>query len=309
MSDYAIQTENLTKRFGARTAVDALSLSVSRGGVCGFLGVNGAGKTTVIRMLMGHLHPTAGVVRTLGADPWRHDPETRARIAYVSEEMRLPAWMSPVKAAAFNADLYPRWDAGLARALLDEFKLRDAGPFARLSKGQQRKTCILLALCQGAELVIMDEPAAGLDVVARHDFLNRVLDIACDGHRTVFISSHLLSDLERIVDSLAILDQGRAMLTGRLEDLKSGVRKLHLPVALTRQDLAACFDVVKHERPGPDETVATVADFSDEKLERLIATHPGIRTTRTFALNLEDIFVELVGADVEDTNTNTNREA
>ncbi len=305
MSDNPIQTENLVKRFGRITAVDDLSLAVPLGAVCGFLGVNGAGKTTVIRMLMGHLHPTSGVVRTLGGNPWRHDSQTRSRIAYVSEEMHLPAWMTPGKAVAFNARTYPRWNAKLARALLDEFKLGDAGPFARLSKGQQRKTCILLALCQNAELIVMDEPAAGLDVVARHDFLNRVLEIACDDHRTVFISSHLLSDLERIVDTLTILDHGRAMLTGRLEELKAGVKKLHLPGAISRDDLAGYFDIIKYEARDGTETLVTVADFSEDKLERLIAAHPDAGTARTFALNLEDIFVELVGAAAAGTTANT----
>ncbi len=302
MSDYPIQTENLIKKFGPKTAVDNLSLNVPRGTVCGFLGVNGAGKTTVIRMLMGHLHPTSGVVRTLGGNPWKHDENTRRRIAYVSEEMQLPGWMTPENAIAFNASIYPMWNRELAENLLDEFKLRRAGTFSRLSKGQQRKVCILVALCQNAEVIVMDEPAAGLDVVARHDFLNRVLEIACEGNHTVFISSHLLSDLERVVDSLVILDQGQLMLTGELELLKGGVRRLHLPVSLTREELAACFRVIKHNSPGPDETVATVADFSDEALNRLIEAHPKARATRTFALNLEDIFVELVGAKACDSN-------
>lgn len=156
MSHAAIETRALVKNFGNKAAVDNLDLTVPTGSVFGFLGANGAGKTTTIRMLMGHLHPTSGEAITLGADPWSHDEPTRRRVAYVSENMALPGWMTPERAIRFCAAQYPDWDGALAETLLGDLELRDAGPFRALSKGQKRRLCILLALAQNADLLVMD---------------------------------------------------------------------------------------------------------------------------------------------------------
>jgi len=295
MSEPALEADKLTKRFGNTAAVDQLDLTVPTGSIFGLLGVNGAGKTTLIRMAMGHLHPTAGRLTVLGAEPRNCTDAVRTRIAYVSENMNLPAHMTPEKAARFNASVYKQWDSKLADKLLDDFALRGAGPFKTLSKGQKRKVCILLAICQNPDLLIMDEPAAGLDVVARRDFLDQVLDMACKPGRTVLVSSHLLSDLERVVDRLTIIDKGKALLTGDLDDLKEGIRKIHLPAALSEQHLREYFQLIRFEQPTPAETLATVTDFTQEKLARLAASHPQAKDARIIPLNLEDIFVELVG--------------
>ena len=300
MDESPIVTRALTKRFGAKSAVNALTLQVQRGSITGFLGVNGAGKTTTLRMMMGHLHPTEGSGEVLGANPWRHDEALRRRVAYVSENMGLPGWMTPRKAARFNATIYPQWDRALADHLLAEFDLAEAGPVARLSKGQKRKACILCALCQGAELLILDEPAAGLDVLARHAFLKRILEIACEGNGTVLISSHLLSDLERVVDRLAIIDAGRLLLTGDLEEVKGSVRRIHLPIGLARDRLVAHFNIAKYTRPSATETLITVKDFADAQLDRLVEEVPEAHAARVYGLNLEEIFVELVGPDTTD---------
>jgi ABC-2 type transport system ATP-binding protein len=295
MSETAIQAQQLTKYFPGKQAIDRLDLTVPTDSVFGLLGVNGAGKTTLIRMIMGHLHPTAGELTVLGTDPRAHPEAQRRRLAYVSENMELPSHMKPEQAVVFNASAYAQWDTQLAKTLLRDFDLRGAGPFKSLSKGQKRKLCILLAICQNADLLVMDEPAAGLDVVARREFLDQVLDIACQPGRTVLLSSHLLSDLERVVDRLAIIHQGRALLTGSLEDLKAGVRKIHLHTALPEDALRETFDLVRFEQPSPAETVAVVTDFTAEKMSQLAAHHAQAQEAHVVALNLEDIFVELVG--------------
>jgi ABC-2 type transport system ATP-binding protein len=295
MSEIAIQAEKLCKRFTDAVAVDQLDLTVPTGSIFGLLGSNGAGKTSLIRMAMGHLHPTAGELMVLGTEPRSTSEAVRQRIAYVSENMSLPGHMTPEMAIAFNASVYPQWDAPLADTLLQDFGLKGVGPFNALSKGQKRKICILLAICQNADLLIMDEPAAGLDVLARRDFLDQVLDIACKPGRTVFISSHLLSDLERVVDRLAIIHQGHALLTGSLEDLKAGVRKIHLRMALSEDQVRDSFELVRIEHPGPTETLITVSDFSEDKMSHLRACHAQAQDANVIALNLEDIFVELVG--------------
>lgn len=295
MNNTAIRTEELTKCFNRSAAVDRLDLSVPTGSIFGLLGINGAGKTTLIRMIMGHLHPTAGRLSVLGEEPLGRSEAVRSRIAYVSENMNLPPHMTPEKAAKFGSSVYEQWDSQLAQQLLSDFELRKAGPFKHLSKGQKRKICILLAVCQNADLLVMDEPAAGLDVVARRDFLEQVLQIACRPGRTVLISSHLLSDLERVVDRLAIIHKGRTVLTGELESLKAGICKIHLPVALSEQQLGRYFELLRFEQPSPTETLATVSDFTHDKMTQLTADHPDTCDARIISLNLEDMFVELVG--------------
>ena len=216
MSENVIQTKNLTKVFEHEKAVDSLNLSVPQGSVFGFLGVNGAGKTTTVRMIVAHLHPTEGEAILLGKNPWKHSEADRCRVAYVSDNMHLPGWMTPEDAMRLNASLYPKWDSTLAKHLLTELDLHRTKKYQSLSRGEKRRLCLLLAICQNADVLILDEPASGLDVVARHKFLDLILEQVYDGTRTVFLSSHLLSDLERIIDRLAILHHGRVHLSGRL---------------------------------------------------------------------------------------------
>jgi ABC-2 type transport system ATP-binding protein len=294
MGENAIETKGLTKVFGQTLAVNSLDLAVPKGSVFGFLGVNGAGKTTTVRMIMGHLRPTSGEVYTLGADPWSHSESDRRRIAYVSENMDLPPWMTPERAICFNASFYPNWDSSLAERLLDEFELRGAGRYRSLSKGQKRSLCLLLALCQNAELFVLDEPTLGLDVVARHKFLDHILELVYDGRRTVFISSHLLSDLERVVDRVAIIREGHLRLTGELDALKDRVRKIYLPVTVDRDSLSKHFDLVRYES---DEkgTIATVLDFDEGRFRALCEAHRCGEGAKVYGFNLEDFFAELEG--------------
>lgn len=259
MSENTIETQGLTKVFGQKVAVDSLDLDVPKGSAFGLLGVNGAGKTTSVRMIVGHLRPTVGEVRLLESDPWRHSEADRRRITYVSDNMNLPGWMTAEQAIQFSAPFYPRWNATLAKRLLHEFQLSAVGRYQSLSRGQKRRLCLLLAICQNADVLVLDEPAAGVDVVARHEFLNLILEQVCDGERTVLLSSHLLSDLERVVDRIAILHHGRLHLSGELDSLKTSVRKVHLPVSVPRESLAEYFEVIRHNESA-QETVATVLD-------------------------------------------------
>ena len=296
MSESAVQINQLSKRFGRNKVLKPLDLTVPIGSIFGLVGMNGAGKTTLIRMIMGHLHPSGGNITVLGQGPWYCPESVRSRIAYVSENMNLPRYMTPEKAVALGAKIYSQWDAPLAERLLDDFDLRGKGAFKTLSKGQKRKVCILLAICQNADLLVMDEPASGLDVVARREFLDQVLETACRPGRTVLLSSHLLSDLERVIDRLAMIHQGRLVMTGDLESLKSSVRKIHFQAKVTEEELQDLFHVVRVEPSQADETLVTVTDFTQEKMDRLIACSPQAQNADVMALNLEDIFVELAGS-------------
>ena len=292
MTDLAIETKSLTKEFNGIRAVDNLDMMVPQGAVFGFLGENGAGKTTTIRMLMGHLHPTAGEVYTLGSDPRTHGEGTRQRVAYVSENMNLPGWMTPESACGFCSALYPAWNRKLEQALLDDFELRNGKKYHVLSKGQKRRLCILLALCQTPELLVMDEPASGLDALARREFLERVLDVACSEGGTVFFSSHILSDMERVVDRVAIISKGRLKLEGELDSLKQSARKLHLPVAVSIESLGEYFKVASYATTQSD-TTAVVLDFDESRFRFFCEKEGCAETAREWSLNLEDLFVEV----------------
>jgi ABC-2 type transport system ATP-binding protein len=294
MKDSVIEMSGVTKEFDSSTAVDALDLSVPRGSVYGFIGPNGAGKTTTVRMIVGHLHPTDGTVRTLGEDPWLHDEPTMCRVAYVSENMSLPRWMTPRKAVKYCAGLYPDWDSGLAGRLLSEFDLYGKGRFNTLSKGQKRSVCIVLAVCQGADLLVMDEPAAGLDPGARRRFLRRVLEVVCDGARTVFISSHILGDLERVADRIGILRHGSLKLEGELDRLKQDIQKLYLPARVEEEALSRSFSVVRHTMKD-EGTEAVVRGFDEEAYRAFCREHGCAAGARHYGLNLDDIFVEITG--------------
>jgi ABC-2 type transport system ATP-binding protein len=294
MSENVIQTQNLTKAFEHEKAVDSLDLTVPQGSVFGLLGVNGAGKTTTVRMIMGHLHPTEGEVYLLGTNPWQQTEAERCRVAYVSDNMHLPGWMTPEHAIRLNASFYPEWDSTLANRLLNELDLRRSKKYQSFSQGEKRRLCLLLAICQNADVLILDEPAAGLDVVARHKFLNLILEQVYDGQRTVFLSSHLLSDLERVVDRLAILHRGRLHLLGTLDDLKTDVRQLHLPGTISRESLDAHFEILQYESH-EQQTVAIVRDFDEERFRALREQYGWSETVQVHGFNLEDLFVKLVG--------------
>lgn len=293
MSEPVIKTEALGRVFGGKTAVDSLSIELSAGSILGFLGVNGAGKTTTIRMLMGHLHPDSGQVNVLGSDPWDWSEPQRCKVAYVSENMNLPGWMKPKDAIAASKSFYPKWNSTLAESLLDKFDLQNAGYYKSMSKGQKRKMCILLALCQQAELLIMDEPAAGLDVTARRAFIEQILEVACNDNTAVFLSSHLLSDLERTIDQVALIDEGKLLMQNHLEDLKASARKLVIYRNIKKSELAEFFSVVSFDSTDHGETIAVVIDYDDEKFGRFARLHDCLDMAKIYNMNLEDMFVEI----------------
>lgn len=225
----AIEFTDVSRSFGhgtdATLAVDRLSFAVPEGSVFGLLGANGAGKTTSIRMMIGHLRADSGSIRVLGHDPMNQDESIRQRVAYISENMQLPHWMTIPAAAQFCANMYPKWNRELVEVLADRFHLSLKKHYEEFSKGQRRAMSILLCLCRNAEMLIFDEPASGLDTIARRDFLSSMLEFVCDGKRTVLFSSHILGDIERVVDRVAIMKSGHLLLSGSLDELKEDVKK------------------------------------------------------------------------------------
>ncbi|MDR1290833.1 MAG: ABC transporter ATP-binding protein [Planctomycetaceae bacterium] len=279
-------------------AVDHLNLAVPQGSVYGLLGANGAGKTTSIRMLISHLQPDSGEIRVLGESPATFTETTRKRIAYISENMQIPRWMSIEEAVGFCKPLYPDWDDVLLQKLLDLFNLKMSKRYEESSKGQRRAICIILAMCQNPDVLIMDEPASGLDTSARRHFLSEILNIACNENKTVLFSSHILSDIERTVDRVAILFQGQRLLEGELDSLKETVRRISLrgekinelpqdEFKNTFQNMFQTFRIVKEQ----DNIQLVVLDYTEEKMSQLYKIIPENINIETEAFNLEELFM------------------
>jgi ABC-2 type transport system ATP-binding protein len=277
-----IETKGLCRSFGATPAVLGLDLQVPEGSVFGLLGENGSGKTTTIRMVMGSLVPHDGEVRVWGHDPLRIPLRERARIGCVWDEMELPVWMRLREAMDLHASYFPQWDAAQAHELLKRFELNLRAPFGTLSKGQKRRFLLLLAVAQHPDLLVLDEPSSGLDVAVRRQFLDLLMELANTRRLTILISSHILSDVERIIDRVAFIKAGRLVRQDSLEDLKAQVKRLHVVTDDAEALLRQRFEVLSLQR-NADGTLAVVNNFAPEKLAGLDA--------RVEHLNLEELFL------------------
>jgi len=217
----AIRVEGLTKKFGRRLVVDGLSFSVPAGSVCGLLGRNGAGKSTAIRLMMNLLDATAGCVTLLGLDHRKDHTALMNRVGYVADAPIPYDWMKVRELVRFTARFYARWNQSRVDSLLDRFQLDREQKVRHLSRGMQAQVALILALGGDPELLILDEPATGLDVLVRRDFLESIIQLMQQEGRTVLYSTHLLHEVERVADQAIILDRGRVAQAGSIDDLKA----------------------------------------------------------------------------------------
>lgn len=237
MRDHApIQITNLTRRFGAKPALDEVSLEVPRGCVFGLVGENGAGKTTLIKHVLGLLRAEQGSVRVFGLDPVVDPPAVLSRIGYVSEARDLPGWMRVSELLSYTAAFYPTWDASYAESLRAQFHLDAAAKVKHLSRGELAKAALLIALAYRPELLVLDEPSSGLDPVVRRDILEAIVRTVADEGRTVFFSSHLLDEIERVSDRLAMIVNGRVVLNGALDDIREAHHHVTLRFAAPQKN-------------------------------------------------------------------------
>ncbi len=216
-----IELSQLTRRFGAKTALDSVSLSLPRGAVYGLVGANGAGKTTLIRHVLGLLKAESGSVRVFGLDPVDDPAGVLSRIGYLSEENDLPGWMRIDELMRYTQAFYPGWDAGYADELRQAFALDGAARIKTISKGQKARTGLLIALAHRPELLVLDEPSSGLDPIVRRDILGAVIRTIAHEGRTVLFSSHLLDEVEAVADHVTMIDHGKIVLSAPLDEIKS----------------------------------------------------------------------------------------
>lgn len=216
-ADAVIAVTGLSRRFKAKAALDDVSLYVPRGCVFGLVGENGAGKTTLIKHLLGLLRAEAGMVRVFGRDPIADTVEVLGRIGYLSETRDLPAWMRIDELLRYTEGFYPKWDRRYAEQLREQFGLNASARVRTLSQGQLAKLGLLVALAYRPELLLLDEPSSGLDPLVRRDILEAIIRSVAEEGRTVLFSSHLLDEVERVSDHLAMIHQGRIVFSGPLD--------------------------------------------------------------------------------------------
>ena len=285
-----IETVELRKRYDDIEALRGLDLRVPRGSIFGFLGRNGAGKTTAIKVLLGMAKPSGGSARVFGIDANGGEAavEIRRRTGFVSEEKELYDAMTVDEIVRFTASFYPRWRQDLDARYRREFGLRSDASVKTLSRGTRSKLALLLALCRGAELLILDEPTSGLDPAAAEQVLQALVAHAAGDGVTVFFSSH------QIADRVAIIDRGRAVVDGALDDLREQYRRIQCvfsgdaPSASLRAD-----GIARVRREGRVMTVTSSAGADAIAAE---ARARGAVSVDVMPLTLKDIFLDAVEA-------------
>jgi ABC-2 type transport system ATP-binding protein len=224
----AIETRNLSHRYGRTEAVHDLTLTVPTGSVFALLGPNGAGKTTTIKVLMNLLAPTSGEARILGTDSRKLRERDRAQIGYVSENQQLPLWMTVRQLLDYCRPFYPTWDRDLEKTLLAKFALPPERKLKHLSRGMLMKASLLSSLAYRPKLLVLDEPFSGLDPLVRDEFIHGVLETSAAGEWTVLVSSHDIAEIEQLADHVAILDAGRLQLSEPTESLQARFRRIEV---------------------------------------------------------------------------------
>ena len=291
MSQPAIQIVGFSKDYGKTRAVDDLTLTVPEGSIFGFLGQNGAGKTTTIRTLLNLQRPTAGQLSVMGLDSVRDSVAVRRQVGYLPEEPTYYPWMTVDEILRFNRAFYPEWDGALEASLVKQLDLPRKRKLQDLSRGMQSKVGLVMALAPRPKVLILDDPTSGLDPVVRHEFLEVVIANVQNEGGAVFFSTHLLHEMERVADRLAILHKGTLRWTGSLDEVKQTVKKLRV---VYDSDVPTTFPIENPLRVDRNSHSAmlTVADF-DPAIEARLREH-GARSVEVMHLSLEEIFMEVV---------------
>ena len=292
MTDYVIETHGLTRYFGSKRVVDSLDIAVPRGSIFGFLGRNGAGKSTTIRILLGLMQATRGSATVLGHDSRNLTPEVRARIGYLAEGHHVYGLMTVRECGNFQASFYPKWNDEIFQGVVDHFGLSPKAHAGDLSRGQRAGLCLALTLAPEPELLILDDPALGLDPVARRSLLQSMIYVTRSADRTILFSSHLLSDVERVADHIAVLDGGVLRANCSLETFRSHVRQFVLRFPGKTPPVPQLPGLLQAFRT-EDEMSLTFANYEEETDRVLHAL--GAERVEPVPLSLEDAFISYLG--------------
>jgi ABC-2 type transport system ATP-binding protein len=292
-----ISIAGVSRRFETKLALDQVTLAVPRGTVFGLVGENGAGKTTLIKHVLGLLKAETGSVRAFGKDPVADPPGVLGRIGYLSEQRDVPGWMRVEELMRYTQAFYPKWDSSYAEVLRREFSLEASARIKHLSRGEAAKAGLLIALAHRPELLLLDEPSSGLDPVVRRDILEAIIRTVADEGRTVFFSSHLLEEVERVSDIVAMMTRGRIVLCGSMEEIKASHHQLTLRFP-TPQVRAPRLDGALHVL-GAGHEWTVLCNGARADLEAA-ATQLGARIVAERTPSLDEIFIARVNAKTSD---------
>lgn len=290
MSEPSIAARRLCKNFGTKVVLDDVTLSAEQGDVVGVLGKNGAGKTTLLEILLGFSPPTSGEALAFGAPSMELSESNKKRVGYVPQRDEMLEIITGKQQIRIVSSFHERWDKELVDRLIADWSIPVATRIGKMSVGERHKLSVVLALAHHPELIVLDEPVASLDPIARRDFLLQLLDIADLAGRCVIFSSHIVSDLERSANKLWILKNGRLAWAGELDSLKEQVVRLHVKAerALTEP---ADWPGLLSSRIDGTRGVFTVRNWSATEQERIADFFAA--PVESEPLGLEEIFVEL----------------
>lgn len=277
---------DLHHRFGEHHILEGISLSVPRGAVFGLIGRNGAGKSTLMRILLGLIHPDRGESCVYGCNSLEIGDPVKLRLGYVPQQSEAFHWMKAGEMLSFIGGFYPGWDAGYVDAALARMAISRHAKLADLSPGERQSVALIRALATQPELLILDEPAAALDPSARRELLREIARRAADTGCTVFFSTHIVTDLERIASHVALLHQGRLMINAPMDDIKETHARVRLQ---SEAGLPAHFAGELSRRRHADGSVSVVIERNPGE------QWPGAFDESTVeGMNLEELFVEVV---------------
>ncbi|MDY7093416.1 MAG: ABC transporter ATP-binding protein [Acidobacteriota bacterium] len=290
----ALSCQGLTIRYGHQTVVENVTFSVRPGSLYALLGRNGAGKSSMIRCLLGQQRPQAGSLRILGLDAWRRRAQAMGRTGVVPERPDAPPALNPKQLGRLCQPLYPRWNEAGYRQRLDRFGVAEKTPFGKLSRGQQTLVQLALALAPAPELLVLDDPTLGLDAVARRDFFQELMGELHDSEATVLLTSHDLEGISRIADRVGILHGGRLQLDEDLDVLKDRFRRIRYgkTPAHEVEGLIEALQPVRRQIGawGPE---AVVARCDAEMTQGL--RHQTGGSVEVEPMSLEEIFIAVTG--------------